>query len=218
MVTMQSWMFLSSYEKIRKRIIEEKSITTLLHMDNMVMGIAFGTAATVIRNKYVEGFKGQYTEVKYENINENNTPEQFPVKENRFGNVSSEDFSKIPGSPIAYWASEKVMDIFSENKNVADVADVKVGLQTGDNDTYLRLWHEVSVEGIGFNRINLENALISKKKWFPYNKGGLFRKWYGNQEYVVNWEKDGAEIKNFVDGNGKQRSRPKILRSISKKA
>jgi len=81
-----------------------------------------------------------------------------------------------------------------------------VGLQTGDNDRFLRLWHEVDINKISFSSDSIESSIASKSKWFPYNKGGKRRQWYGNYDYVVNWENDGYEIRNFVDNHGKRRS------------
>jgi restriction enzyme len=123
-------------------------------------------------------------------------------------NFLQKDFEKIPGSPIAYWVSDKVREIFEKNQKLGDIGEAKVGLQTADNNRFLRLWNEVNYNKIGYNISSSQEALESKKKWFPYNKGGEFRKWYGNQEYLVNWENDGYEIKNFYDEKGKLRSRP----------
>ncbi|WKB36648.1 hypothetical protein QS257_06490 [Terrilactibacillus sp. S3-3] len=120
--------------------------------------------------------------------------------------IQSTAFSDIPGSPIAYWASEQVRKIFRENPEIKDVSETRVGLQTGDNNRFLRLWHEVLINKIGFGFESREQAFKSALKWFPYNKGGEYRKWYGNLDYVVNWENDGIEIRNFTDSKGKPRS------------
>ena len=117
------------------------------------------------------------------------------------------NFTRLPGCPFAYWASNKVIESFS-GQLISDVASPRQGMATGENNRFLRMWSEVSTDKCGFNMQTRGEALKSQKKWFPYNKGGDFRKWYGNNEYFVNWEKDGEEICNFKDKAGKLRSRP----------
>lgn len=211
MVTMQSWMFLSSYEKLRNKILMSETITNLLHMDNQVMGIAFGTAVTILRNCYMEGYKGTYNYIYNSDIHDD-IPIEFPVRSNRFAQVSSEFYQDIPGSPIAYWISKTTRDSFLSKDIIGTVAPPKQGLATADNNRFLRLWHEVDINKIGYGIGSCDEALKSGKKWFPYNKGGAFRRWYGNRDYVVNWENDGFEIKNFKDDKGKVRSRPQNLK------
>jgi len=217
MVTMQSWMFLSSYEKLRKRILDTKTIETLLHMDNQVMGIAFGTAVVVLKTKKIENYKGTYNYIYYSDIVED-TPVSFPVVGNRYAQVSDEYYRDIPGSPIAYWISSKTRDSFLSEESIGTVAPPKQGLATADNERFLRLWHEVDIQKIGFGISSCNEAAASGKKFFPYNKGGAFRRWYGNRDYVVNWENDGYEIKNFKDDKGKVRSRPQNLQYYFKPA
>ena len=196
MVTMQSWMFLSSFEKMRGRILKEKNIVCLMHMENMVMGIAFGTAVTAMRNAHIPAYKGTYNQVKLCDI-ENEIPKDFPVQGNRFAQVSSDNFSKIPGAPVAYWVSEKFMRIF-DSKKIGEIGKVVTGMTTADNELYLRLWYEVNYT---------KTTLCNGKKWFPYQKGGDYRKWFGNCEFVVNWENNGYAIKHNVDpATGKIRS------------
>lgn len=193
MVTMQSWMFLSSFEKMRKNILQTKDIINLMHMENMVMGIAFGTAVTVFRYSRAIKYKGTYNQVKLCDI-ENNCPKSFPVIGNRFAQVSVDGFEKIPGSPVAYWVSEEFIDgyLFPQ---VSYYGSAKSGLQTGDNDRFLRYWQEVSNDKIAFNMKSKEEYLDSNKKWVPQIKGGNYRKWYGNFDYIVNWENDGNAIR-----------------------
>ena len=195
MVTMQSWMFLSSFEKMREKVLRTKSITNLMHMENMVMGIAFGTAVTVFRNDYITGYKGTYNQIKLQDI-ENDKPRVFPVLENRFAQTSTDNFSKIPGSPVAYWVSEKTIASF-EKGILADVADTKQGFATGDNNRFLKFWQEVDWNTVGLNYSSRELAKESFKKWFPTNKGGSYRKWYGNNIYLANWKNDGSEMRAF---------------------
>ena len=196
MVTMQSWMFLSSFEKMRVNALQTKTITNLMHMENMVMGIAFGTAVTVFQNVAVHGYKGTYNQIKLQDI-ENDVPKQFPVPGNRFAQVSTDNFSKIPGSPVAYWLSKAMLATFENGTLLGNIADAKQGIATADNNRFLRRWSEVEIDKTYFNAGSHEEAKNSSAKWFPYNKGGEFRKWYGNNDYVVNWEDDGIELKGF---------------------
>ena len=133
--------------------------------------------------------------------------EGFFKAENRYV-AKQEDFEKIPGSPIAYWVSDRVKKIFEKSEKLGKVAEPRQGMATSDNNRFLRLWNEVSFTNIGFNYSNRNDAKESALKWFPYNKGGEFQKWYGNQDYIVNWGNDGVEIQNFFDEKGKLRSRP----------
>lgn len=206
MVTMQSWMFLSSFEKMREKILRTKSITNLMHMENMVMGIAFGTAVTIFRNDHITGYKGTYNQIKLQDI-ENGEPKTFPVPENRFAQTSTDNFSKIPGSPVAYWVSSATLKTFAY-PSIGEIARPRQGLATGCNDIFIRFWHEVNEDKVNYMAESLDGAVKSQKKWFPYNKGGDYRRWYGNNEYLVNWERDGFEIRHFVDEKGKLRSRP----------
>jgi hypothetical protein len=120
--------------------------------------------------------------------------------------ANQNDFSKIPGSPIAYWVGSKIANSFSTQK-VSEICDTRLGMATADNDKFLRFWHEVDNLNIGFGLSSRDGAKKSNAKWFPYQKGGEFRKWYGNYEYLVNWENDGFEIMNFIDfKTGKVRS------------
>ena len=197
MVTMQSWMFLSSFEKLRQNLLRTQTITNLMHMENMVMGIAFGTAVTVFWNCHIEGFKGTYHQIKLQDI-EDDTPKEFPVTGNRFAQVSTDNFSKIPGSPIAYWLSNTLFCIFTESKTLSDIAKPRQGLATSDNDRFLKLWFEVIFHTIGFDIQSIDDENKFNYKWFPCTKGGSYRRWYGNNEYIVNWENDGREIKNYA--------------------
>ena len=250
MITMQSWMFLSSFETLRRNIIEKTEIKSLLQLGYGVIGIAFGTTVFSLKNSLPDESKGNYFRMfdkiaqniqtedcatlfriaknndsfRYkfdEYLSENKISEN--IESNEKGNLikfqaKQKDFEKIPGSPIAYWVSDKIREIFEKNQKLGDIGETKVGLQTGDNNKFLRLWNEVNYNKIGYNMSNSQEALESKKKWFPCNKGGSFRKWYGNQEIIVNWENDGYEIKNFYDEKGKLRSRPQNIDYYFKEA
>ena len=130
------------------------------------------------------------------------------MSENKnFFRVSAADFKKIPGSPVAYWLSEKLIDSFSSFPMLYSVAPTKQGLATGDNDRFLRRWFETGLNNTSIGLLP-DDVGFTSKKWFPCNKGGEFRKWYGNLDYLVNWSNSGKEIKSFYDSNGKLRSRP----------
>ena len=206
MVTMQSWMFLSSFEKMRTKILKTKTITNLMHMENMVMGIAFGTAVTVFQNTISKGYKGTYNHITLSDI-EKGQPKEFPVKANRFAQVSTDNFSKIPGSPIAYWVSENVLDCY-QNSVIYDYAKPCKGIDTGDNGIFLRFWHEVENRKCYIpNGEKAASIDFDNKKWFPYNKGGNYRKWYGNNEYLLDWENNGQKIKSFRGSNLRNKDR-----------
>ena len=215
MVTMQSWMFLSSFETMRNQILQVKTITNLMHMENMVMGIAFGTAVTVMQNAEVHGYKGTYNQIKLADIVEDEDtgmrrPVSFPVKDNRFAQVASDNFSKIPGSPVAYWVSKKVLQSFTGD-NLDNELVFKQGMTTTDNEKYLREWFEVEQSKIGFQITSREESIQSGCKWFPYQKGGNFRKWYGNNEYVVYYLDDGKELIDLVTKKYPKISDPEFI-------
>lgn len=209
-ITMESWMFLSSFEKFRKNILDNYFISSLGHFGWHIIGIAFGTAMTIIEKKQPGSRIGEYSYLTIEDIDkEKNAPYVFPKKDNgRFAHVSQKNFEKIPGAPVGYWVSPKIQEIFTSNLALSAVCSPTQGLATADNARFLRLWFEVSQSRTGFGYENAASAARSQKKWFPCNKGGSFRRWYGNQEFLVNWENDGFEIKNFKDSKGKLLSRP----------
>ena len=190
MVTMQSWMFLSSFEKMRTQTLKSHDIVTLMHMENMVLGIAFGTAVTVFRNHHIRGYKGTYNQIKLCDI-EDGKPIEFPVEGNRFAQVSTDNFSKIPGSPVAYWVSNKIIAIFSNYPVIDSIAKPRQGLATGDNNKMLRLWFEIDWNRLSVNSPNLETfQSIKNNRYIPYNKGGNYRKWYGNIDNVIKFDSE----------------------------
>ena len=193
MVTMQSWMFLSSFEKMREKMLAQYTITNLMHMENMVMGIAFGTAVSIFRKNFLRGYKGTYNQIKLQDV-ENGEPTIFPVMSNRFAQVSSTNFSKIPGSPVAYWVSENFVRAF-DGKKVGNYLNCRSGIMTG-SDEFIKQWYEVNYNNIKFNCKTAKDML--DYKWFPLNSGGEFRKWYGNNSKIVNLQNDGAKIKATV--------------------
>ena len=209
MITMQSWMFLSSFETLRKNIIEKTEIKSLNHLGTRAFSEIGGEVVSTVAwiSKKISP-KNEGTYIRLVDYNNAELKEEEFSNKNNYFQAKQKDFEKIPGSPIAYWVSDRIREIFEKNQKLGEVGEAKQGLATADNNRFLRLWNEINYNKIGYNMSNSQEALESKKKWFPYNKGGEFRKWYGNQEYLVNWENDGYEIKNFYDGKGKLRSRP----------
>lgn len=190
MVTMQSWMFLSSFEKMRGRMLRKKTIGTMAHMSNGVMGIAFGTAATVLRNSSISGYVAKYSHTSADDLNCRRVPYEFPVRNGRLRSVVQDEFKKIPGSPIAYWVSENFFKSFALKK-IADFAEGEGKNVTADNERFLRNNWEVSSKSIGRD-----------KKWLPYSKGGAFRKWSGNLDFVINWD---PKARKFYGKNNSSR-------------
>lgn len=198
-ITMESWMFLSSYEKLRYKIIDNYFIASLAHFGWYIIGIAFGTAAMILNKKKATDLHGEFSYLTIDDVDrEINVPFVFPKKDNgRYANISQSNFEKIPGSPIAYWVSDSVVKAFI-NDRLSDLFDIKTGMQTGDNNKFLRFWHEIHSQTINDPSITYPR---NAKRWFLYAKGGGSRKWYGNIEYVVDWSNDGQEIKNYKIGN-----------------
>lgn len=194
LVTMQSWMFLSSFEQLRKDILTENSIVTVMHMNENVMGIAFGTAVSILRKRHIDEYKGVFHKVEYEYLNEYGAPNTFPVPELPYKYVSAERFEKIPNMPIAYWISEAMLKNFEKGESIEKYVDTFQGIITGNNDKFLRMWTEIDYTKMARDQHNMETVDLSKTYWIPYNKGGDFRKWYGIQDYVVYW-KNGPDDK-----------------------
>ena len=195
------WMFIKSYEELRKIFIEQKTISSLVQLEYSGFEDATVPICTfVLQNSYTDK-KGEYIRLSDFKGAKNQPIKTLEAIQNpncgwRF-QAKQKDFEKIPGSPIAYWVSDKIREIFEKNQKLGEIADLKNGFTTGNNDLFLRLWNEVSFIKIGYNMSNSQEALESKKKWFPYNKGGNFKKWYGNQEYLINWENEGNSIKGY---------------------
>ena len=209
MITQHAWMFLSSFEKLRKKL-QQKSLINMIHLGarafEEIGGEVVQTTSFVIRKSYVTDYKGVYCRL-IEPTTQQGKEDMFFAGKSRYS-ADQTNFSKIPGSPVAYWASNSVIRIFEKGEKVEDLLNVRQGLATADNNRFLRLWHEVNIQTCKFDARNASDLYKSQKKWVPYNKGGERRQWYGNYDYVVNWANDGYEIKHFVDDNGKQRSRP----------
>lgn len=195
------WMFISSYEKLREIIIKSKSITSLVQLEYSGFEEATVPICTfTIRNTYIPA-KGEYIRLSDFRGAELQPIKTLEAAQNRNVpyrySVSPHNFEKIPGMPIAYWVSEKIIDCFRKGKPLGEIAEPKFGMSTADNNRFVRIWYEVEADKISFpsKKFNKESLYI--KKWFPYNNGGNFRRWYGNNEDVVNWENNGNEIKNY---------------------
>jgi len=207
MVTMQSWMFLSSFEKCREKWIQSKTITTMAHLGPRAFSTISGEVVTVTAFTFLNNHIGSYkpTFLRLVNGEEEEKRKGIINRSSSFSHILQNDFKKIPGSPIAYWLSEKAIKIFEEGNPLSQFCKPTQGLATGNNDLFRRNWQEVSLTKASFH------GYKSNKKWFPYNSGGEFRKWYGNQYYFINWEHNGNDLKNFKDSTGSLRS---VLRNI----
>lgn len=217
------WMFISSYEQLRKRLIEEDVITSLIQLEYSGFDGATVPICTFTLSKgHIDSYRGSYIRLSDFRGSANQGPKTLEAIQNRdcgwFYDAKPDDFKKIPGSPVAYWASEKTVDAYVKGTSLDEIAPVRVGLQTGNNEKFVRFWAEVSIDKTGFYINSREEAGKSSKKWFPYNKGGDFRKWYGNNEFLVNWESDGEVIRNFKDSSGILRSRPQNIEFYFKKS
>ena len=203
------WMFIKTYEPLRHDIINNFKIDSLIQMeysafeeatvpiDTFVLKNSNDKVGTYLR---LSNFKGGMI------VQEQKVLEAIidPTVKYLY-HTDQSNFDKIPGSPIAYWISQKSFKLFSKEK-LGDISQTRLGMATSDNKKFVRFWYEIDLNNIGFNYKNRQVAEESAKKWFPYDKGGEFRKWFGNNYLVVNWEKDGIEIRNFKNKNGKVRS------------
>ena len=213
MITMHGWMFLSSYERLREKMALIETLN-MVHLGTRAFdeigGEVVQTTAWIQRKNKINNFKGSYIRLVDFPGEENKRNKFLEIVRNKdkkyYFRTTKENFEKIPGMPIGYWVNDNVRNVFVKAKGLAHYAETRLGMATADNEKFLRIWHEANILDIGFNIENREKALESKKKWFPYSKGGEFRKWYGNFENIVNWKNDGFEILNFKDSNGKIRS------------
>ena len=216
MITMESWMFLSSFENFRTDYQHRNTLLNLVHMPYLgkggtSMGISFGTAAYVFSKGFIEKYNAQYDEIRYYETDDDGIPFSFPVVNEGYKTASIQKFEKIDGMPVAYWISDTLANTFANEPQLSTLGQPKQGLATGDNERFLKLWFEPSIQEIAFGCNSRSEAMSSGKKWFPCNKGGEFRKWFGNNYFIVNWENDGNEIRNFKDEKGKLRSRPQNM-------
>ena len=203
MINMHSWMFLSSFERLRHSLLDNEHIDSLLHLGprtfDELNGEVVQNAAYVITKDHYTINKGVYfrlvegkncgeKERIFHDAQHNHTDKVYYL------NIEQENFEKIPGCPIGYWVSSNIFDIFESNTKIVDFSPARIGMMTTDNVRFLRFWHEIGYHAIGFSYKSREEAASSMTKWFPYNKGGGFKKWYGLNELIVNWQFGGKEI------------------------
>ena len=207
MITQHSWMFLSSFEKLRTKLLAV-DIVNMAHLGarafEEIGGEVVQTTSFVIRKSHIADYKGEYCRL-IEPTSQQGKEDMFLSGENRYAAVQS-NFSKIPGSPVAYNFSEKVFRAFEAFKPLPEYGITRLGMTTASNETFVRLWFEVEIRRCYLDATNAEQVLNAHLKWVPYNKGGLFRRWFGNMDCVVNWENDGYEIKHFGEDTGHIRS------------
>lgn len=198
MINIPVWMFISSYEKLRRSIIYSNTIINMVHPGRGIFGSDFGTTTFVIGKGRIQNYKGSYRRLFDKQVE----VETSEMRESRFFEgrgkfvAEQEAFLRIPGNPVAYWSSDKMFLLFEGDK-IEKYASTNNGFTTGDNNKFLRLWFEVMLCKIDFKNQSLESLKNNPAKWFPYNKGGDFRKWYGNNDYIINWENEGSEIKAY---------------------
>ena len=193
MITQHSWMFLSSFEKLRTKLLSV-DIVNMAHLGarafEEIGGEVVQTTSFVIRKSHIVDYKGEYCRL-IEPTTQQGKEDMFLSCENRY-TADQSNFLKIPGSPVAYWASERSLSTYAA-PNMDCIAQPRHGLATSDNNRFLKLWHEIDI-----NKGSLTIRCDKSKKWFPMSKGGSFRRWYGNLEWVINYENDGKEIKDFA--------------------
>lgn len=201
------WMFIKTYEELRSFIIQNKSIITLVQMEYS----AFEEATVPICSFVLKNSKTKENGLYFKlsdfkggmDVQKQKVLEAIADKNcGYFFEANSTNFDKIPGSPVAYWVSEKAIAVYTKAKLLGDIASPRTGMTTGDNNRFLRLWFEIEFSKTKFNAKDASDAIASGKKWFPYCKGGGYMHWYGYNEYLVNWENDGFEIKNNIKPNG----------------
>ena len=205
-MTPNVWMFIKTYENLRNYIINQKTIISLIQM---AKGAFFKEATVDISTFILKNCKskesGLYIRLeKFKGDMEVQKQKVLEAIENKncgyFYEAKQDNFSELPCSPIAYWTSQQLMNDFKNGTLLGELAKPRQGMATTNNNLFLRLWYEVNNTDMYLCAKNREEALNSKCKWFPYNKGGDFRKWYGNNDYLVNWKNDGADIKHYLIG------------------
>ena len=206
MVTMHSWMFLSSYEELRKVILDNYDLQTMAHLGPKAFpeigGEVVQTTAFTIAKQPPQSSPSTFVRLVEYDTSKKKEKALLSGAE-RFTRDKQQDFEKIPGSPIAYWVSEIALETFTTAELLHTLATPRAGMITSGNDIFVRQWFELEFGKIGLEHRSRIEAKASKNKWFPYQKGGSFRRWYGNREHVVNWQNDGEAIRTRRDTNGK---------------
>lgn len=213
MMTPFVWMFIGSYEKLRNRLIDDKTLTTLIQLEySGFAGATVPICTFTYHNSHIDGYKGGYVRLADFTGPAVQAPKALEAIQNPdcgwFYRRNADTFKQIPGTPIAYWASDALLDAFGNAKQLSEYGKPRQGLATGENARFVREWWEVDDCKSVYSCGSIQESIESACKWFPYNKGGDFRKWYGNNSSVVNWENDGQEIRNYKDQNGRLLSRP----------
>ena len=211
MVTMQSWMFLSSFERMRARMLREKTISTMAQIGynsfpSLNSKIAQATVFSLV-NRPISGFLGSFVDLNSAAQSANKDTVFLARNPTNIFRISADSLRAIPGSPVAYWLTDRMREVFIEGTPLGELVEAREGLHTAHNEYFLKRWQEVSLSRCGFDMPNRDAAKASGRRWFPCNKGGDFRRWYGNHVYLVNWEDDGREMRAFgTENGGKQRS------------
>ena len=202
MITIPNWMFLSSFDQLRNTIFRSASIASLVHNGRGVWGSDFGSCSYVLMRSSIRSFNGRFLRLfdKQGSVASNEELERRFHTNPRFS-ASNDEFRKIPGSPVAYWVSEQFRQAFTNGTALKHYAEVKHGLSTGKNEAVVRLWAEISQHDFGPRFVTDAEAKSSGKKWFPYNKGGTFRKWFGNRDWALRYDKRGVEIMASLSGH-----------------
>ena len=196
MVTMQSWMFLSSYEAMRTKLLQERTIQTMAHLGARAFGEISGevvqTTAFVLQSSHLPIFKPMFFRL----VDGQEVEKDIALRSNlnRFDSTKQDDFQKIPGSPIAYWVTEQFRSIYNNSELLSNIAHSLQGMITGNNNKFLRLWSEVCFERLALRKCNIAQVNPDSQYWIPYNKGGELRKWYGNNDFVLNWSEEGRNL------------------------
>lgn len=204
MITQHAWMFLSTYEKLRNKVLRT-DIVNMAHLGarafEEIAGEVVQTTAFSIRKTNINGYKGIYVRL-VDALSQNAKENIYFLGENRYV-VAKDRFSDISGAPISYWAGPGISAAFKKGEVFGSLTVIRNGMKTGDNDRFLRMWWEVQQGKIKINAVSSNDAILSKAKWFPYNKGGEARKWYGNNDYIVNWENGGEHIFGRAKAEGR---------------
>ena len=204
MINQQSWMFLSSYEDLRTHVLDTTLIESMLHLGprtfDEISGEVVQSTAFTLQNVLPQGRTGTYFRLVKENSSTAKR-KAFEADKYRFAGADQGDFKEIPGHPIAYWIPGPMVEAFEANPPLEDIVKPRTGMRTGDNERFLRQWSEVSWQNASTDCSDAEEAVQTGKKWFPFNKGGGYKKWYGEHTFFVNWENDGEEIKRNTKKN-----------------
>ena len=199
MITQHAWMFLSSFEKLRTKLLAV-DIVNMAHLGarafEEIGGEVVQTTSFVIRKSHIADYKGEYCRL-IEPTSQQGKEDMFLAGENRYA-ADQSNFSKIPGSPVAYWVSDNLVSAFASGIRFKEVGDTRQGMATSDVNRFTRYWYEPSFASIGWDYTDLETTENGLHTWFPYIKGGSFRKWYGNEEYLVNWKYNGRDVKQYA--------------------